>query len=330
MEPHARGAILVAAIFDAFLAIYKRRSADLLRLATGGTGVLRPGAIHPDLVNRLADEAAKSAQHVLTMCIRALDYSPPTDITFGEFLRAIITADVDVVPNDTHNYRVAFIEAFRKRGIYPPGVRTLSVGSLLWLPCDGTHKPSNQLLKYLGKMRRQHRDSIYARSRLKIFRSQRQMRFRLHKWLSNAHFPTRQGIEDATLLGINPTEGFEVHTARFVNRDSPDGDAVPQLIVALLQSTEVPVDPTDVGPHSPKMLFEGGCTLITDLHTGRIRYCVRKSSTSASRRAEQQAFALTQFNSLRATYLGARALDAKDSTFNREPFAMIHRGGLIQ
>ncbi len=84
-EPHDRGRILVSAVFDAFLSIYKRRTADLLRLATGGSGVLRPGAIHPDLVDRLVREATKSAQHVLTMCIRALDYCPPTDITFGEY-----------------------------------------------------------------------------------------------------------------------------------------------------------------------------------------------------------------------------------------------------
>jgi len=57
-EPHARGAILVAAVFDAFLSIYQHRTADLLRLATGGSGVLQPGAIHPDLVVRLAAEAA--------------------------------------------------------------------------------------------------------------------------------------------------------------------------------------------------------------------------------------------------------------------------------
>ena len=60
-ESHARGAILVAAVFDAFLLIYERRTADLLRLATGGSGILQPGAIHPDLVNRLAGEASKAA-----------------------------------------------------------------------------------------------------------------------------------------------------------------------------------------------------------------------------------------------------------------------------
>ena len=38
-EPHARDAILVAAIFDAFLAIYEKRTADLLRIAMSGTGI---------------------------------------------------------------------------------------------------------------------------------------------------------------------------------------------------------------------------------------------------------------------------------------------------
>jgi hypothetical protein len=72
LEPHTRGSLLVAAVFDAFVTIYKSRVADLMRIATSGTGVLPAGNLHPDLVNRLAGEAAKSAQHVLTMCIRAL------------------------------------------------------------------------------------------------------------------------------------------------------------------------------------------------------------------------------------------------------------------
>src|SRR5436190_8899667 len=66
MEPHARGSILVAAVFHAFLSIYNARTADLLRLSTSGSGILPQGAIHPDLVNRLSTEASKAAQHVLT------------------------------------------------------------------------------------------------------------------------------------------------------------------------------------------------------------------------------------------------------------------------
>jgi hypothetical protein len=133
-EPHARGAILVAAIFDAFLRIYEDRVADLRRIATQGTGILPEGDIHPDLARRFANEAVKAAGRVLTVCIRAIDYLPPVDITFGDYLRALITADADVVPDDPCRYRLAFIEAFRERGIYPVDVRTLSEESLRWKP----------------------------------------------------------------------------------------------------------------------------------------------------------------------------------------------------
>src|SRR5215203_1348315 len=46
-EPHERGSFLVAAVFDAYLRIYEDRVADLKRIATGGTGVLPEGDLHP-------------------------------------------------------------------------------------------------------------------------------------------------------------------------------------------------------------------------------------------------------------------------------------------
>ena len=131
-EPHARGAVLVAAVFRAFTLIYQRRVADLFRLATGGTGVLPDGAIHPDLVGRLASEAREVAAHVLRMCVRGLDYCPPVDLTFGDYLRAIVTADVDVHPDDTQGNRVAFVQSFREWGIAPFGIRSMSVDTLVW------------------------------------------------------------------------------------------------------------------------------------------------------------------------------------------------------
>ncbi|CCH56212.1 hypothetical protein BN8_05532 [Fibrisoma limi BUZ 3] len=131
-EPHARGSILVAAVFDAFLNIYRKRTADLYRIATNGTGVMPAGDLHPDLVRRLASEASRTAKQFLTVCIRALDYCPPVGSTFGDFLRAVITADVDLVPNDPMGYRVAFVESFKRWGIYPTGIRTLSVENLTY------------------------------------------------------------------------------------------------------------------------------------------------------------------------------------------------------
>jgi hypothetical protein len=324
LEPHERGRILVAAVFDAFLSIYKRRTADLLRLATGGSGVLRPGAIHPDLVGRLASEAAKSAQHVLTMCIRALDYCPPTDITFGEYLRAIITADYDVVADDDLHYRVSFMEAFQRRGICSRSVRTLSVGSLLWRsPDDEERPPSDTLLRSLEQLRDPAAEQIYAGSREMIFHSQREMRFKFHQWLEE-RFRADSEKWDATFLGLDPTQSFEVHTVRIAYRWNPDGGVSPQLLVGLLQTTTKPVDPGD--PHGPSMSFEGGSTIVADLRKQKILYCIRKHPGSLARLARQQQFAAREFDSLRATYQGARSLSESGHPGGEEPFALIHRG----
>ena len=132
MEPHERGSILVAAVFSAFLLVYRDRTADLFRIATQGTGVLPQGDIHPDLARRLADEAAHCARDLLQMCIRALDYCPPVNITFGEYLRAIIAADFNLNPDDELGYRIALVESFREWGIFPRGIRSMSIEALLW------------------------------------------------------------------------------------------------------------------------------------------------------------------------------------------------------
>ena len=132
LGPHARGAILVAAVFRAFVLIYRARTADLFRIATQGTGKLPDGEIHPDLTARLAQEAARCADRVLQMCIRAIDYCPPVDITFGDFLRGVITADIDFSPEEKESFRVVFIESFREWGIYPRGISSMGVDALAW------------------------------------------------------------------------------------------------------------------------------------------------------------------------------------------------------
>src|SRR5690606_2340937 len=90
------------------------------------------GALPEQLVDELAHEATKAAEHFLRMCIRALDFCPPVGLTFGDYLRALITADRDMVPDDTLGYRIALIDAFRQRGIFAPGVTHLSEDCLVW------------------------------------------------------------------------------------------------------------------------------------------------------------------------------------------------------
>jgi hypothetical protein len=317
-EPHARGSILVAAVFDAFLAIYGARVADLLRIATGGSGVLGAGALHPDLVARLADEASKSANHVLTMCVRALDYCPPVDLTYGEYLRAIVTADADLVPDDDRRYRVSFAEAFRRRGLYPRDMRTLSVDNLIW------HKPkidpirySTDLCEILGELRNFGNRQLYAASRKEMFDQAREARIEMHGMLKRHFCKSADGAQDRAFLGLSDDvdSSFEVHSLHFSSRVGPDGDLLLQAIVQITQEIE---DRTGDEP----MRFEGGSTVIVDLETPEIAHCIRKSVTSETRRARQRAYhQQLAVASPRTTYFGVY-----DAATNSEPFAMLHRG----
>ncbi|HSE19159.1 MAG TPA: S8 family serine peptidase [Pyrinomonadaceae bacterium] len=277
-EPHARGAILVAAVFDAFTAIYETRTADLLRIYTGGTGILPDGAIHPDLVHRLATEASKSAGHILNMCIRALDYLPPVDVTFGEYLRAIITADADLVEDDRYNYRVAFVEAFRKRGIYPRDLDTLSVDTLRWKGVS-IEKPPPQYKQILRQLKTYADACFYITDRERLFHVTRKQRELLHDRLKEIF---KESPDFATTLGLNfsldPTASFEVHALRRSNRVGPDGNHRPQVVVALTQSRKIEVE----GSSQP-MKFRGGSTLIVDLAKPAVEYAIIKNIGSPTR-----------------------------------------------
>lgn len=307
MEPHDRGSILVSAVFEAFLNIYKDRVSDLLRIASGGTGILQQGELHPDLVNRLADEAAKASRHVLNMCIRALDYCPPVDITFGDYLRAIVTSDMDLIPDDSRNYRLAFIDAFRRRGIYPTGIKHLSAESLSYAIPETTQLQGLfdilvDFLKGYGN------EIIYAKNREDIFNinkryiagqySSDEKIYGLHRRI-NSKFDGSVDFEKLTGLMFSngwdalsiPTSNaysqqspsFFIQSLHVASRVGPDGKQSNQVIMSLLQRSVTCVERDDNGVlkinhASKKKEFEinGGCTLIFDLHTQQLKYAISK------------------------------------------------------
>ncbi len=352
-EPHTRGSLLVAAVFDAFVTIYKSRIADLIRIATSGTGVLPAGQLHPDLVNRLASEAAKSAQHVLNMCVRALDYCPPVDLTFGDYLRALITADYDLVHDDDLGYRIAFVEAFRRYGIYPRDVRSLSVEGLRWSqPTTSKFRP--HLLSVVKALRdRMPEWNVTGRSQ-EIYDSLGKSRAILHEMLNSIGRSARGRNDLKDLLGLDPGKRFEVHSLRPARRVSPDGESLTDLVIEITQarpgyfdediqkkvdaqgirgipdswlgaSGEESAGPSESGPKAatprPDFIFRGGCTLVVDLNSSEVRYSVYKNVDSDSRLARQRAFESGKMenagNGLRATYFSGQ--------FRQEPFALLHR-----
>lgn len=256
-EPHERGAILVAAVFDAFFTVYINRVRDLLRISRlGSSGSATQVELHPDLANRLAGEATKTAEHFLNICIRALDYCPPVDIRFGDFLRAMITADRDLVREDPHGYRAALIDAFRLRGIRPTNVTSYAEESLLWCPPEvlGGKVPRCEGLDF-----NPFKPSTPPQAR------------------NNAVKLNEFGTKNAEALGLTPNVPVQPFSFHPVHRIGPNGQLKMEIVVELMQQQKVPLDPEN--KKSPKITFRGGVALVIDQEPGsegEVRYAIQK------------------------------------------------------
>lgn len=268
-EPHRRGAILVSAVFDGFFRTYERRIEDLIRIATGGTGELPRGHLHPDLVDRVAREASLLADHVLRMCIRAFDYMPPVDVTFGDFLRAMVTADIELNPDDPYELRFNMIEGFRARGIYPEGVLSLAEESLVWPSWNDAQTGLSPLpqsllmnmqilfalnaraLDWTGRVvERKRRSSPYQAFQQSVFESdeseedgadaasfsilesERGLRKKIASEL------TQYGRDNAVALGLNPAASIAVSAFHPVHRIGIDQRLLVEMIVQFVQTDE--------------------------------------------------------------------------------------------
>lgn len=281
-EEHDRGAVLSAAVFGGMISSWREAIADLVRLASSGTGVLRPGALHPDLVRRVAEAACTTATRISDICVRAFDYLPPVDITFGDYLRALVTADHQVFPSDDGHLRANLIDQFRVRGIYPTDVTSLSDLSLRIEPVDpGDFEPlpfaPNRLLDAVRDIDRARRGVEVAgdedadldgatRARTDDNRDewaspeqQKAWAQRLHAWATKHRGP----------LGLDPRATIAVAGFHPSIRQDADGYARTQIALQLVQrGDDADVDLGGVIPL-------GGATVIADSE-GRIRHVVSR------------------------------------------------------
>lgn len=316
-EAHDRGSILVATVFEAFMRLYNFKVQDLLRIATQGSGILPQGSIHPDLVKRLAAEASDIASHLLSICIRALDYCPPIDITFGDYLQALITADSDLSPEDNNGYRVALLDAFRSWGIFPERVKTLSVYSLKWFPPELSPKESvcmNMMAEYI-------KEDIRVISRItdrkiiadKYKNIQRKLHYVLdkpsqanakqwaakklteHDWNS---FLSKIGIMKTDkpysitwnneLLEFLPNPKMEVHNVKHAFRIGREDRQLEQVVISLTQTHRIAK-----GPHK-WFKFRSGCTMIINLENDKmnVEYIILKRFDKEKRLPRQAEYQL--------------------------------------
>ncbi len=278
-EPHRRGELIVAAVMNAFLDIW------LARLER--VGVVQSGKKDRSLV---VEEGALVADHLLTMAIRALDYCPPVDITFSDYLSALLTIDREVVPDDTKfSYRDALLVNFMSFGIKPAG----GTGK------DGTWSRCSKELIYS----RTHFDSLLRDSE-EVFR---------FIW------------ENRDDLEINPDGYVEVQSVRPCTRIGTDGFTLRETVAEYVQILTLRADelPTALKiklppsiPRSRRIRIFGGGALIFDEY-GQLKYQIRNRIEDSKR---QQA----RLDYLVKTGFFDQPPQAAPGTGALSPFALLH------
>ena len=290
-DSYERGAVLVAAILEAFLEVYKQRTADLIRIAKRGHDGQFDMTSDLDLVKRLAWEASDTASGMLRVCVRALDYTPPVDITFSDYLRAVITASRDHEPIDTFGVRVALVESCRVRQIFARELSTMTEESLVWKPFKVEETKFYKKLQ--GEAKSQLESLRFGMDRETAFLVERRIRRHLKKFFATKLLlPARRGRVSGTRrrrsarkvtreLGLVVGHEFEVESVRPARRPTSIG-WLEELVVVLRQKfTE------------GNTTCHGGSTLLIEPKTGEIKYCIGKYPLHHTSDAEKNSWGAT-------------------------------------
>jgi hypothetical protein len=195
-------------------------------------------------------------------------------------------------------------------------VRTLSVDGLLWRPTAAAPDEDEDVVVDLVKeWARDIGSWSPSRSRRELFELTRQKGAALH-----GHLAAAMHAQADVPSAIDPALPFEVHSLRPSVRGDWSGRPRCHWIVELTQRMPqwvAAADEADARP--PDYYFRGGCTLVLDAETGRVRYSIRKP-LDAARRERQRRYVLDEGGaSAAATYFGGPGGD------DDEPFAALHR-----
>lgn len=276
-EPHARGEIFAAVLLWTMLQLWVSRIKQL--------GTFGHNRYNLDMV---IDEGAKVADQLLSMVIRALDYCPPVDLDFADYVAALLTVDREVAPDDTRfNYRNVIVDTFTKYGIVAPGADTDETG------CWNAF-PDNDQIVY----NKTHFESM-LRDKEEVFR---------FIW------------ENRTVLGIDDRGYTEVISVRPSTRHGPDGFMLRETICEYIQivelfASELPTVLQVVRPDGmstrQRLTAYGGGILVFDQY-GRIKYHIVRRLTDTVRQSRRLEYLWT-----------TGALDQPIG--NRNRFASAHR-----
>ncbi len=245
-EPHLRGEVLVAAVMQAFIHVWWRRLIGKSGIKTIFDHKLRPSVANKKVeVWRVIEEGATAAKHLLQLVIRALDYMPPVDICFGDFLSAVVTADSEACPDDSrYEYRKRLLQSFADYGI----------------------KPSSSNARVPGRWATPVGNFTYGHSHFEPMRWDREAVFRFI-W------------ENQTPLNLTKKALTTVESVKPVVRIAPDGFTLNEVVVEYFQSIALRADELQaMNVRKPKEMpawqtvqLYGGSTLIFD-EFGRLKF----------------------------------------------------------
>lgn len=260
-EPHRRGELLVAAMMNAFLQIWLKRIDSLSPHREKAAD--QDGS---DLdFDRVVEDGAAIADQLLTMAIRAIDYCPPTDLQFCDFLSALLTADRELRPDDRKlRFRETLRNSFESYGITPTSKGDGSEPGV-WEPPDCT-------LKY----ERVHMEPM-LRDRDEMFRFLWENRVVLG--LDKDAYTRVQAVQPA--LRVNPDDGFVLretvaHYQQILNVEARELKHL---------GIRKPDEPVKM-PDCQQVTLYGGGTLIFD-EFGRLKFHVRNRLLNPERQTQR-------------------------------------------
>jgi hypothetical protein len=252
-EEHRRGEVLVAAVMRAFLSAWVARIGQL--------GDDDPEGLVD--VNLVAEQGADIADVLLTMVIRAIDYTPPIHIDFSDFLSAMLTADNEVRSDDSrYHLRGHLLTEMAQYGIAPKSRE------------DGGYWPPAAL------------KLVREGSHLSALQSDPTEMFR-HIWNNRMD------------LKLDTDALTRITSVRPCVRVSPDdGFQIRETVVELVQYLKVTAaelwpqyrirKPAGM-PDDQEVVLEGGSTFILDEY-GELKFEVSNRLPPPASRAEKQAW----------------------------------------
>jgi hypothetical protein len=199
------------------------------------------------------------------MVVRAFDYLPPVDVTFGDVVRAIVTSDHSLYPTDPLGLRGNLIEALRRRGVYPERVISLTDRALIWPSPNGTLSfsdgnppvPLEELV--LEASMNLDPASVAGQKPERVFGA-------LNRWARN----------HAVAIGFEPTLPIALDSVHVAYRQADDCQPRPEIVVQFTQRREdlEEVEQRHLAPDARTPL-RAGTTLIARVD-GEIQHIISK------------------------------------------------------